>query len=105
MSAHQQCYCEVDCVQPGRGHVPREHVGRRDGPRGGRGRLGAGAIAQVGGGEQREGAEDDAEDRRDLEGVAHVDVAGRHEEREYGEQGEGQAQGCKNGGEENTDID
>ena len=31
---------------------------------------------------------------RDLEGVAHVDVAGRHEEREDGQQGEGQAQGC-----------
>ena len=34
---------------------------------------------------------------RDLEGVAHVDVARRHEESEDGEQGEGQAEGCIGG--------
>ena len=94
LGPHQQCYREVDCVEPGRGDVPRELRGRV----GGRGRRGGGAgrrrpaAAHVGSGEEGDRAEDDGERRRDLVRVAHVDVAGRHEEREDGQEGERQAQ-------------
>ena len=113
--SYQQCDREVDCVEAGGGDVAGKQVrrgdgrgglrGRRGGGRGGRGRRLAGrrriataaAVAEVCRGEEGEGAEEEAEGGRDLEGVAHVDVARRHEEREDGEQGEGQAQGCKGG--------
>ena len=101
IETHQQCYREVDCIEPGRGDVPGELRGRvgRRGSRGGRSvgggtgrRRPAAVAAHVGGGEEGDGAEDDGERRRDLVGVAHVDVARRHEEREDGQEGERQAQ-------------